>query len=309
MQKEADLVPDLRQLRTVQHDRGRAADPPPQRRHPFEDVVIALRKVGLLLDQLYARQLGRDRRADQATFDALLQAHGPRWLVELTDWIGRYSALTCVLNTFDVQAAPDRLTLPSMPSPASTTAPSVPQDPRVRLLTNRSDVEADGVAIFDEIGGSRGNVRGPFALLMYAPPLAKAVLDLAVYLRLDRYISASTRELAVIATARERDCSYVWAAHAPAARKEGVADETIAAVRDRGAVAAGSREADVIELVRSLMRAHRVDQALFDRLMATQGLQGLVELCAVIGHYLCVTTLLNAFEVPPAAGAELLPLP
>ena len=57
-----------------------------------------------------------------------------------------------------------------------------------------------------------------------------------------------------------------------------------------------------------LMRAHRVEQSLFDRLIATHGLQGLVELCAVIGHYLCVTTLLNAFEVAPAAGAEALPL-
>ncbi len=256
----------------------------------------------------YARQLARDRRVDQQTFDALLQAHGARWLVELTGWIGRYSALSCILNTFDVEAPPDRAALPATPPVAASKTPSAPHGPRIKLLTDRSEVDPTEGTIFDAVAASRGNVRGPFALLMYSPPLCEAVLGLTVYLRLDSQIPARTRELAVIATARERDCPYVWAAHAPAARKEGVAEETIAAVRDRGVIEPGSPEADVVELVRSLMRAHRVDQALFDRLIATHTLPGLVELCAVIGHYLCVTTLLNAFEVPPAAGAEALPL-
>jgi AhpD family alkylhydroperoxidase len=143
---------------------------------------------------------------------------------------------------------------------------------------------------------------------MYSPPLCEAVLGLTVYLRLDAQIPARTRELAVIATARERDCPYVWAAHAPAAHKEGVSDETIAAVRDGAALESGSSEGDVVELVRQLMRSHRVEQSRFDRLIAEHSLPGLVELCAVIGHYLCVTTLLNAFEVAPAEGAEALPL-
>jgi hypothetical protein len=67
-------------------------------------------------------------------------------------------------------------------------------------------------------------------------------------------------------------------------------------------------DADVIEYVRQIMRTHRVDQAVFDRVLAAHGLQGLVELTAVMGHYVFVTTLLNAFEMAPAEGAEALPL-
>jgi 4-carboxymuconolactone decarboxylase len=138
--------------------------------------------------------------------------------------------------------------------------------------------------------------------------LCNAILVLSNYFREDNYVAAATRELAVIATARERDCPYVWAAHAPAARREGVAEAIVLAVRDRTEVT-GATEAqrDVVELVRQLLRTHQVDQALFDRLLAEHSLPGLVELTAVIGHYTFVTSLLNAFEVAPAPGAEALP--
>jgi 4-carboxymuconolactone decarboxylase len=152
-------------------------------------------------------------------------------------------------------------------------------------------------------------VRGPFALLMHSPALCNAVLELSDYLRRDDHISGYTRELAITVVARERDCPYVWAAHAPAARKEGVPDSLVTTVRDRGSLAGVSaKDADVVAFVRQIMKTHRVDQALFDRMLTEHGLQGLVELTAVIGHYVFVTTLLNACEMAPAEGAEALPL-
>lgn len=152
-------------------------------------------------------------------------------------------------------------------------------------------------------------MRGPFALLLYSPALCRAVLDLSVYLRRDDFIPAAIRELAVISTARERDCPYVWAAHAPAARKEGVPDAVIEVVRYRGSLEPlTAAHRDTVELVRQLLREHRVEQGLFERLLSEHTLPGLVELVAVIGHYVFVTTLLNACEVSPGTGAEVLPL-
>jgi 4-carboxymuconolactone decarboxylase len=181
--------------------------------------------------------------------------------------------------------------------------------PRIPLLTDRAQVPESDHALFDAIAEGRGSVRGPFALLLHSPELCQAVLDLSLYLRQDDFVPAATRELAVIATARERDCPYVWAAHAPAARKEGVPDAIVELVRDRGdTTSLPESQRDVIDLARQLLRAHRVDQALFDRLVATSGVSGMVELTCVIGHYLFVTTILNACEVSPVPGAEALPL-
>ncbi|HTI84638.1 MAG TPA: hypothetical protein VL614_29655 [Acetobacteraceae bacterium] len=55
---------------------------------------------------VYARQLMRTNRAEQAVFDALLKRHGAQWLVELTAVANFYVALCGVVNAFDV-AVPD----------------------------------------------------------------------------------------------------------------------------------------------------------------------------------------------------------
>ena len=60
----------------------------------------------------FVRQIVRERRVEDGVFDALLQAHGPRWMVEFTAWIGRYSALACILNGFEVSPASGAEALP-----------------------------------------------------------------------------------------------------------------------------------------------------------------------------------------------------
>jgi 4-carboxymuconolactone decarboxylase len=260
----------------------------------------------------YARQLLRANRIESEIFNPLLEAHGPRWLVELTAWIGRYGALAGILNCFEVSAPPERDVLPSLSSGNPTSVhPARPPlgTPRVTPITARNQVQESDAAVFDAVSAGRGNVRGPFSLLLYSPPLCERILELSDYLRQDCFLPASARELAVIATAKEQDCPYVWAAHAPAARKAGVPDSLVSAVRTGDPPAGGSpAETGIVELVSQLMTAHSVEQGLFDRLLAEHSLPGLVELTAVVGHYFFVTTLLNAFEVAPGPGAESLPL-
>ena len=75
-----------------------------------EPVIDLLRSKGdpsgLLEDQrdvvLFARQLMRTNRVDQAVFHALLRRHGAQWLVELTAVANFYVALSGVVNAFDV---------------------------------------------------------------------------------------------------------------------------------------------------------------------------------------------------------------
>lgn len=202
----------------------------------------------------FVRQIVRERRVEDGVFDALLQAHGPRWMVEFTAWIGRYSALACILNGFEVSPAGGAEVLPPSERDEAPQHVRPPQPaPRIPLLTDRAQVPPADHALFDAIAEGRGSVRGPFALLLHSPALCQAVLDLSIYLRRDDFLRAATRELAVIATARERDCPYVWAAHAPAARKEGVPDDVVALVRDRGELDVLSEaDRDIVDLARQL---------------------------------------------------------
>ena len=144
---------------------------------------------------------------------------------------------------------------------------------------------------------------------MYSPVLCRRHLDVGTSLRFNSQVKPDSRELAVVATAREKDCPYVWAAHAPAARKAGVSDAAVTAVRDRGDLTGlACAERDTIDYVRELLRTNGVAQPLFDRLRGQYGVPWLVELTGLIGHYGIVTAILNAFEVAPPADAEQLPL-
>jgi len=260
---------------------------------------------------LYVRQLLQHNRVESAVFEHLLKAHDPRWLVELTVWIGRYGALAGILNAFEVTPGAPSDVLPEAPGPVATpaTVRAPLAAPRVTPITRRDQVPAAHQSIFDTVAEGRGGVRGPFGILLYSPVLCRRHLEVGTYLRSHAQVKPESRELAIIATAREKDCPYVWAAHAPAARKAGASDAAVTAVHDRGDLTRlPAAERDVVDYVRQLLRTNRVTQSLFDRLRDQHGVRGLVELTALIGHYGIVTGILNAFEVAPAPDAEPLPL-
>jgi 4-carboxymuconolactone decarboxylase len=260
---------------------------------------------------LYVRQLLQGHRVEGEVFDQLLKAHGPRWLVELTGWIGRYAALAGILNAFEVTPAAPVAVLPAMPTgvnaPAKVRAPL--STPRITPITRRDQLAEEHRPIFDAVAEGRGSVRGPFGILLHSPELCRRHLDVGTFLRVKSRVEPDARELAIIATAREKDCPYVWAAHAPAARTAGVGDAAVTAVRDRGDLASlPAAGRDVVDYVRQLLRTSGVAQPLFDRLRDRHGVPWLVELTCLVGHYGIVTAILNAFEVAPRPDAEPLPL-
>ena len=255
------------------------------------DGVRDRRPVGGLPDParaivLYVRQLLQHNRVDSAVFEQLLKAHDPRWLVELTVWIGRYAALAGILNAFEVTPGAPADVLPDAPGPVTTrdTVRAPLAAPRITPITRREQVPTAHGAIFDVVAEGRGGVRGPFSILMYSPVLCRRHLEVGTYLRSHAQVKPDSRELAIIATAREKDCPYVWAAHAPAARKAGASDAAVVAVRDRGDLTSlPAAERDIVDYVRQLLRANRVAPSLFDRLRGQHGVRGLVELTALIG--------------------------
>ena len=258
----------------------------------------------------YVRQLIQTNRVEPSVFAQLLQAHGPQWLVELTVWIGRYQALAGILNGFDVRPTMAVEELPDIPRAAATApARALQAAPRVEPIARREQVPEPHRAIFDVVAEGRGRVRGPFTILMYSPVLCRRHLDVGTFLRFNSRLEADSRELAIIATAREKDCPYIWAAHAPAARQAGISNAVVTVVRDRGDLASvPAAERDIVDYTRQLIRNNAVAPVLFDRLHGRNGVPWLVELTCLIGHYGIVASVLNAFEIAPAPEAEPLPL-
>src|SRR3989449_10733214 len=139
---------------------------------------------------------------------------------------------------------------------------------RVKPIVNRDDVAPEHHALFDELAALRGRISGPSTIVLWSPGLARPWNEISEYLHRQSIVEPQYAELAVCATARERDCAYVWNAHVPLARKAGVPASTIDVVRARGPVSGlPDAERAVVLYVRQLLQTNRVESDVFDRLL------------------------------------------
>lgn len=172
---------------------------------------------------------------------------------------------------------------------------------RLPLLNTRDAVPPEALPAFDAIVDQRGSINAPMSVLMHVPDLALAMTNLGTYLRFKSSLSEATKELAIITAARQFDCEFVWAAHVPAALKAGIPQQVVDLVDTSGDIAGiAAEQAEVISFGRELVGEHKVSRQAFDAIRNRYGVQGLIELEALIGYYLAIAcTLLTAeMEIP-----------
>jgi alkylhydroperoxidase family enzyme len=100
----------------------------------------------------------------------------------------------------------------------------------------------------------------------------------------------------------------VWSVQAPNARRAGVSEEAIAAIRDRRMESLSDDQRDIVNYATQLATGNRADASLFDRLKSRRGVKWLVELTIIAGHFGLICGINNAFEVPASSGGEVLPV-
>ena len=81
------------------------------------------------------------------------------------------------------------------------------------------------------------------------PELTKAFLRFNIHLLYSSTLPARLRELTILRVAHRRNCAYEWTHHVELARREGISDEEIPAVRRAGEDSAG----DFDEFERALL--------------------------------------------------------
>ena len=152
---------------------------------------------------------------------------------------------------------------------------------------------------------------GPGAIRQYSPPVAESMTAVNDYLRHKSGLGDRLVELAILVTAREMDCVYVWTAHEPAAQKAGLQQEIIDIVKFRRPVTKlGEKDAIIVQLGRDAIGKHKVSSDTFARAQKAFGNQALVNIVALMGDYAATTMLLNVADqhVRPK-DTPLLPIP
>ncbi len=179
---------------------------------------------------------------------------------------------------------------------------------RLPSITQKDQVPAKDKTIFDAIVASRGAVQGPFTMFLHCSELAGRVAPLGAFVRFEGSLDMRVRVLAAMTVARELEAVYVWGAQTGGARRLGVPEATIAAIRERRADGMPAEDAAIVQFTRDLLNRHRVSAAQAEAMRARFGDDGFIQLTGAIGYYAMLAMTVNACELEAAAGAEVLRL-
>ena len=177
---------------------------------------------------------------------------------------------------------------------------------RLPPITSKDQVAAEHRSTFDSIVASRGAVQGPFTMFLHSPELAGRVAHIGAYVRFEGSLDMRVRVLAAMTVAREFEAVYVWGAQTGGARRLGVPETTITAIRENHSRGIPPEDAQIVEFTRHLMREHRVDDATAKALLARFGNDGFIQLTGAIGYYALLAMTVNACELEAAPNAEIL---
>jgi 4-carboxymuconolactone decarboxylase len=170
---------------------------------------------------------------------------------------------------------------------------------RVPQIAGKADVPAAHQYVVDQVLEVFGRVRGPFSILLHSPELAERLLPMVPFSRKMTIVEAKPRFVGILATVREKDAAYVWAAQVRVARESGLRDAAIDVLRAKGDLSAlEPDEREVALYARQLVLKSKVDQPVFDALQKRYGTKWLVELTAIMSFYAALCAVVNAFEVP-----------
>jgi 4-carboxymuconolactone decarboxylase len=177
---------------------------------------------------------------------------------------------------------------------------------RLSYITSKDQVPAKDHAIFDSIVASRGAVHGPFAMFLHSPDIAGRVAHVGAYVRFEGSLDMRVRVLAAMTVGREHDVLYIWGAQTSGARKLGVPESTITAIRENHSRGVPPEDAQIIEFTRQLLRKHRIDDATANAMRKRFGDDEFVQLTGAIGYYALLAMTMNACELEPGEGNEVL---
>lgn len=177
---------------------------------------------------------------------------------------------------------------------------------RVPLITSKDQVPAQHHAIVDGIVGSRGSLQGPFSVFLHSPEISERVAHLGALVRFEGTLDFRVRVLAAMTVAREFEAMYVWGAQTGSARRQNVPETTITAIKENRSDGIPAEDLQIVDFTRQLLRKHRVDDATANAMLARFGNDQFIQLTGAIGYYSMLCMTVNACELEPGKGAEVL---
>ena len=263
----------------------------------------------------FGRQLFRNRHVDSRTFAALVQRLGRQGAFDAIMLLA-YPAMTGVLQRAVDQQPPSGFNSERLPAVAGVGTPTgrpgefaelggrpplpgdVYEDSYYRFpLLTRQELDPRGREIFDRVvGADRATTpRGPVGMTFLSPELVEPVQEINDALRKSGALDTRMAEIVIATTGREMNSQYQWNVHGAAAERAGAGQAVLDAIRTDGSLSElDNRDAVAIAFTRQIFREGKVRPETFAAAVDLFGNRGTVEIAALIGDYLMITTVYNA---------------
>jgi len=176
---------------------------------------------------------------------------------------------------------------------------------RMGRLTPENMTEEQRAAAAELASGPRGEVRGPFNVLLRSPGLMSPLQKVGEYLRFKCQLDRRIAEFATLIAARQWTQTYEWQAHHPLALKAGLKPEIAQAVADgRRPTGMAQDEEVVYDVLTEAFQNRCVSDATYERGLKQFGEQNLVDLLAIGGYYAMLAMLLNVARTQLPEGKQ-----
>jgi 4-carboxymuconolactone decarboxylase len=158
--------------------------------------------------------------------------------------------------------------------------------------------------VYDAIAsGPRKGVRGPLAVWLHRPELARHAQALGRYCRYDTSLAPRLSELAILTLARVWGSEYEWYAHKRIALEVGVSPDVVEAIRTHKPPTFEDADAAAVHaFLVELHRTREVSTPVYDEAVRHIGEAGVIDLVGLAGYYTLISMTINVFGVRPPDG-------
>jgi 4-carboxymuconolactone decarboxylase len=176
---------------------------------------------------------------------------------------------------------------------------------RMGHIAPETMTEAQRKAAAELAAGPRGEVRGPFNVLLRSPELMSPLQKVGEYLRFRCQLDRRIAEMATLIAARHWTQNYEWSAHHPLALKAGLKPEVAQAIAEgRRPTGMAQDEEIVYDALTEALNNKSVSDATYERAVKHFGEQNLVDVMAIAGYYALLAMLLNVARTPLPEGKQ-----
>jgi 4-carboxymuconolactone decarboxylase len=176
---------------------------------------------------------------------------------------------------------------------------------RMSAIAPENMTEAQKQAAAELASGPRGQVRGPFNVLLRSPELMSPLQKVGEYLRYKCALERRIAEMATLIAARHWTQVYEWSAHHRLALKAGLKPDIAQAIADGRRPTGMAVDEDVCyDLLTEALQNKSVCDFTYERAVKQFGEQNLVDLLAIAGYYALLAIMLNVARTPLPDGKE-----